>query len=65
MLDALKLFGMGWSWGGFESLVVPFNLCKTRSAVEHEDRINLRLHIGLENVEDLQEDLEQGLAKLA
>ncbi len=65
LLDALKLFGMGWSWGGFESLVVPYNLSKTRSAVAHQDRINLRLHIGLENVEDLQADLEQGLEKLA
>ncbi len=65
MMDALTLFGMGWSWGGFESLVVPFNLHNTRSAVKHPDRTSLRLHIGLEDPDDLTADLERGLGKLA
>jgi cystathionine beta-lyase len=63
MLDSLKLFGMGFSWGGFESLAVPFNCSEYRTATNWEPGgPTVRLHIGLENVEDLKADLELGFA---
>jgi len=63
MLDSLRLFGMGFSWGGFESLAVPFNCSEYRTATKWEPGgPSVRLHIGLENVEDLKADLERGFA---
>ncbi|MGH6778749.1 MAG: cystathionine beta-lyase [Bradyrhizobium sp.] len=63
MLDSLKLFGMGFSWGGFESLAIPFNCADYRTATQWAPGgPTLRLHIGLENVEDLKADLEHGFA---
>jgi cystathionine beta-lyase len=61
LLDAVTLFGMGFSWGGFESLVIPFDCAPYRSATQWAPGgPTLRLHIGLENVEDLKADLERG-----
>jgi len=61
LLDAVTLFGMGYSWGGFESLVIPFDCEPYRSATKWAPGgPTLRLHIGLENVEDLKSDLERG-----
>jgi cystathionine beta-lyase len=61
LLDALKLFGMGYSWGGFESLVIPFDCATYRTATPWAPGgPTLRLHIGLENVEDLKADLDRG-----
>src|SRR6266850_776159 len=61
LLDTVKLFGMGYSWGGFESLVIPFDCAPYRSATRWAPGgPALRLHIGLENVEDLKSDLERG-----
>jgi cystathionine beta-lyase len=61
MLDTVKLFGMGYSWGGFESLVIPFDCAGYRTATKWApDGPTLRLHIGLENVEDLKADLARG-----
>src|ERR1700716_1908227 len=61
LLDTVKLFGMGYSWGGFESLVIPFDCASYRTASEWAPGgPTLRLHIGLENVEDLKADLERG-----
>jgi len=65
MLEALELFGIGASWGGFESLVLPFRLKTYRSVSKEDDRWVVRVHAGLENVEDLKADLETGFAKLA
>jgi cysteine-S-conjugate beta-lyase len=66
MLDALKLFGMGYSWGGFESLAIPFDCGEYRSATRWAPGgPTVRLHIGLENVEDLKADLDRGFAALA
>ena len=66
MLDGLKLFGMGYSWGGYESLVVPGNVKRLRTAVPwEEDGVLLRFHAGLEHVDDLIADLEAGFARLA
>ena len=66
LLNALKIFGMGYSWGGFESLIVPFDCTAARTATVWKPQgPTLRLHIGLEDVEDLKRDLERGFAALA
>jgi len=63
LLDTVKLFGMGYSWGGFESLVIPFDCTDYRTATKWAPGgPALRLHIGLENVDDLKADLEHGFA---
>lgn len=65
MLDGMQLFSMGFSWGGFESLLFPEQPKPIRTAEPWvEDGFNLRLHIGLEDVADLKADLEAGLARL-
>jgi cystathionine beta-lyase len=65
MLDGLKLFGMGFSWGGYESLVIPFDPTTYRTATQWKaEGPALRLHIGLEDVDDLRDDLEAGLQRL-
>ncbi len=66
MLDHLELFGMGYSWGGFESLVIPFDPRPYRTATTWPAQGQaLRFHIGLEDVEDLKTDLEAGFRRLA
>jgi cystathionine beta-lyase len=63
LLDTVKLFGMGYSWGGFESLVIPFDCEGYRTATKWAPGgPTLRLHIGLEDVGDLKADLERGFA---
>jgi cystathionine beta-lyase len=63
LLDTVKLFGMGYSWGGFESLIIPFNCADYRTATKWTPGgPTLRLHIGLEHVDDLKADLERGFA---
>jgi len=63
LLDSLTLFGMGYSWGGFESLAIPFDCAAYRTATRWApEGPAVRLHIGLENVEDLKADLERGFA---
>ncbi len=65
MLDGLKLFGMGYSWGGFESLVIPFDCTTYRTATKFvADGPMLRFHIGFEDLEDLKADLDAGFARL-
>jgi cystathionine beta-lyase len=65
MLDGLSLFGMGYSWGGFESLILPFDPTAYRTATKwHAEGPALRLHVGLEDVGDLKADLEAGFARL-
>jgi cystathionine beta-lyase len=62
-LDALTLFGMGYSWGGYESLVIPFDCSLYRTATQWAPGgPTLRFHIGLEHVEDLKTDLARGFA---
>jgi cystathionine beta-lyase len=63
MLDGLRLFRIGASFGGFESLVVPVRPERT-ARPWREPGFLLRLHVGLEAVEDLIADLEAGLARL-
>jgi cysteine-S-conjugate beta-lyase len=65
-LDTLELFGIGPSWGGYESLATPFNCAPARTATRWEPGgPTVRFHIGLEAVEDLITDLERGFAALA
>ncbi len=64
-VDALELFGIGYSWGGFESLAIPVHPEKCRSAVPWDaGSAVVRLQIGLEDVGDLRADLERALAAL-
>jgi cystathionine beta-lyase len=66
MIDGLKLFGIGASWGGYESLVLTGYPEKMRTATDWQaGGFLIRLHIGLEDPRDLIADLEAGLARLA
>jgi cystathionine beta-lyase len=66
MLDGLELFGMGYSWGGYESLVIPFDCARYRTATRWAPGgPALRFSVGLEDIEDLKEDLDRGFARLA
>ena len=66
MLDGLELFGMGYSWGGYESLILPFDPRGYRSAtVWDSEGPALRIHAGLEDIEDLMADLDAGFERLA
>lgn len=60
-LDGLRLFGLGYSWGGFESLAIPFALDKKSWAAGSS---GIRFHIGLEDPEDLIADLAKGFSQL-
>ena len=61
MLDAMPLFGLGYSWAGFESLAVPVDL-SDRTIMKSPQRGSLiRLQIGLEATNDLKRDLHRGL----
>jgi len=65
-LDTLELFGIGASWGGYESLAIPFDCTPIRTASRWAPGgPTVRFHIGLEAVEDLIADLEHGFAALA
>jgi cystathionine beta-lyase len=65
MLEGLSLFSMGFSWGGFESLIVPCDAQLTRTAAQWvAEGPLLRLSIGLEHADDLIADLAQGFAHL-
>jgi cystathionine beta-lyase len=65
-MNELALFGMGFSWGGFESLVILFDCKDYRTATEWAPGgPTLRFHIGLEDVGDLTADLERGFAAMA
>ncbi len=63
-LDELRLFGIGASWGGFESLAIPFDCTSIRTATQWAPGgPTVRFHIGLEDVDDLIGDLERGFAR--
>ncbi len=70
-VDALALFGIGYSWGGYESLVIPVDPAPIRSATrwpppecDADDRLAVRLSIGLEDPADLIDDLARGFAAM-
>ena len=61
LLDTTELFGMGYSWGGFESLLIPFDPRPTRTATKWDAKgPSLRIHVGLEDTDDLIANLEVG-----
>ena len=65
MLDGMRLFAMGWSWGGFESLMIPTWPERVRTVTPWvADGPALRLHIGLEDPQDLIADLDEGFSRL-
>jgi cysteine-S-conjugate beta-lyase len=65
MLDGMRLFGLGWSWGGFESLLIPTWPGRARTVTTWEPGgPALRCAIGLEDPQDLIEDLDDGLRRL-
>ena len=65
LLDGLELFGLGASWGGFESLALPFDPTTYRTATRWEAAgPAIRFHIGLEDLDDLKADLDGGFARL-
>jgi cystathionine beta-lyase len=65
-MNALALFGMGFSWGGFESLAILFDCTEYRTATKWAPGgPTLRIHIGLEDTGDLIADLERGFAAMA
>ncbi|PKA39724.1 cystathionine beta-lyase [Rhizobium sullae] len=61
-LDALQIFGLGYSWGGFESLAVHVNLNDRRIRKAPQEGPVIRLQVGLEDVADIKADIERGLA---
>nr|WP_226946847.1 cystathionine beta-lyase [Rhizorhabdus phycosphaerae] len=66
LIDGLRHFGIGFSWGGFESLALPVDPHSLRTATSWQAEGPLvRLHIGLEDPDDLIEDLRQGLERFA
>ena len=65
MLDGMELFKMGYSWGGYESLIIPTDPGKQRTATTWDSPgPTLRIHAGLEDPDDLISDLKHGLARL-
>jgi cystathionine beta-lyase len=66
LIDGLELFGIGYSWGGYESLAVPIDPKPLRTACAWQaEGPAVRLHIGLEDPDDLIADLERGLRRFA
>ena len=66
LVDHLQLFTMGYSWGGYESLLLPVAIKTARSVRPWTDPGNLfRVHIGFEGIEDLKADLSEGLERYA
>ncbi|RTL81408.1 MAG: cystathionine beta-lyase [Hyphomicrobiales bacterium] len=64
-VDGLELFGIGYSWGGYESLILPFDCAPYRTATRWApEGPALRFSIGLEDVADLKDDLDAGFARL-
>ena len=61
----MRLLGMGYSWGGYESLIVPQYPSNIRTATSWKGRGPLlRIHAGLEDFGDIKADLEAGLNRL-
>jgi len=63
LVEGLHHFGIGYSWGGFESLILPSHIHRTAEAFAAKGPV-IRIHAGLEDAEDLIADLEQGFARL-
>jgi cysteine-S-conjugate beta-lyase len=64
-LDGLELFGLGFSWGGYQSLALPFDCTATRTATRFAPGgPTVRFSVGLEDIEDLKADLDRGFERL-
>lgn len=63
MLNGMSLFGMGWSWGGYESLIIPAHFTRTATKFGAAGPV-IRIHAGLEDPDDLLADLDAGLQRL-
>ncbi len=64
-LDGLELFGLGYSWAGYESLAIPFDCTSYRTATRWAPGgPTIRFSVGLEDIEDLKADLDRGFARL-
>jgi len=65
LLDGLELFGLGYSWGGYESLVIPFDCSRSRTATRWAPGgPALRFSVGLEDIDDLKDDLARGFERI-
>ncbi|MDX1974978.1 MAG: cystathionine beta-lyase [Rickettsiales bacterium] len=64
MIDNLQLFGLGYSWGGYESLIIPFDITHRKHIDWPYKGQPVRVHIGLEHVDDIIRDLDAGFARL-
>ncbi len=66
MVDKLHYYGMGYSWGGYESLILPIDPTTARTSTKwpYDNKTCLRINVGLEDVEDLKDDLEVGFKRL-
>jgi len=62
-VDGMRHFGIGYSWGGFESLILPSHIHRTAAPFEAKGPV-VRIHAGLEDAGDLIDDLEQGFLRL-
>jgi cystathionine beta-lyase len=62
LVDSLERFGIGYSWGAFESLALPADPVRTAGKADFGGLL-VRLHVGLEDPDDLIEDLAAGLAR--
>jgi len=64
LVDNLELFGMGYSWGGYESLCLPVKFGKSRTVRPWTAEGNLfRIHVGFEDMDDLKQDLSAGIER--
>ena len=64
LVDNMQLFGMGYSWGGYESLILSVTPGRIRTAVPWPEQGNLfRVHIGFEDVDDLKADLAEAISR--
>jgi cystathionine beta-lyase len=64
MVDNFTLFGMGYSWGGYESLCLPVHPGRIRTAVEWNPQGDLfRIHVGFEDMGELKADMQAGLER--
>jgi cystathionine beta-lyase len=65
IIDSTKLYGLGASWGGFESLIMPFDPHEVRTATRwpHAGPC-FRIHAGLEHIDDLIADLDQAFKRM-
>jgi cysteine-S-conjugate beta-lyase len=63
MIDGLKHFGIGYSWGGYESLIIPAEFVRTATTFRAEGPV-IRIHAGLEHPDDLLSDLAAGFARM-